>query len=87
MPAQIRTPRGTFPCVLEDISVAGAKINVGVTPVPGTHVFLLLDDYGTITARIAWRRDARLGLNFSVRHPALLALAQSPPRSSEAKPG
>jgi hypothetical protein len=85
MPAQIRTPRGTLPCLLEDISVAGARLNVGAASVPGTHVFLLLDDYGTVAARIAWRRNSRLGLSFSVRHPALLALAESPERSSEAK--
>lgn len=85
MPAQIRTARGTFPCLLEDISLAGAKLNVGTTPVPGTHVFLLVENYGAITARIAWRRNTRLGLNFSVRHPALLALAESQERSSEAK--
>jgi hypothetical protein len=72
--------------VLEDISVAGARLNVGATPVPDTHVFLLLDDYGTITARIAWRRDALLGLNFSVRHPALLALAEAPAGSSKVGP-
>jgi hypothetical protein len=46
------------------ISVAGAKLNVGSAPAPGTHVFLLLDDYGAITARIAWRRNSRLGLKF-----------------------
>ena len=86
VPAQIRTPRGTFPCLLEDISVAGAKLNVGAAQVPGTHVFLLLDDYGTVAARIAWRRNSHLGLNFSVRHPALLALAESPPQLSDAKP-
>jgi hypothetical protein len=86
VPVQIRTARGTFPCLLEDISVAGAKLNVGAAPVLGTHLFLLLDDYGTVAARIAWRRNSRLGLNFSVRHPALLALAESPPRPGEAKP-
>jgi PilZ domain len=86
VPVQIRTARGTFPCILEDISVAGARLNIGAAPVPGTHVFLLLDDYGTVAARIAWRRNAHLGLNFSVRHPALLALAESQGQSSEAKP-
>jgi hypothetical protein len=72
--------------MLEDISVAGARLHVGTAPVPGTHVFLLLNDYGTVAARIAWRRNSRLGLNFSVRHPALLALAESPERLGGAEP-
>jgi hypothetical protein len=68
--------------MLEDISVAGAKLNVGAAPVLGTRVFLLLDDYG----RIAWQRNSRLGLNFSVVIRRC-SLAQSPPRANEAKPG
>jgi PilZ domain len=81
--AQLRTSRGQFPCIIKDISVAGAKLYVGTAPVVGTHVFLLLGDYGTFAARIAWRQSAYLGLNFSVRHPTLLALAESPELSRE----
>jgi hypothetical protein len=78
VPARIRTAGGQFPCIVEDISVAGAKLYIGAVPVVGTHVFLLLEDHGTFAARVAWRRSEYLGLNFSVRHPALLALAESP---------
>jgi hypothetical protein len=81
--AQIRTLRGQFPCIVKDISVAGAKLHVGATVVTGTHVFLLLEDYGTFAARVAWRRSEYLGLNFSVRQPTLLALAESQELSSE----
>jgi hypothetical protein len=78
VPAQLRTARGLFRCIVEDISVAGAKLHIGAVPVAGTHVFLLLEDYGTFAARVAWRRSEYLGLNFSVRQPTLLALAEAP---------
>src|SRR5581483_726740 len=73
--AEIRTEKGSFSCIVEDVSVAGARINVGAARVTSNHVFLLLEDYGALAARIVWRRRYRVGLQFAVRHPALLALA------------
>lgn len=81
LPAQLRTQRGAVPCVVEDISASGARLHVGRAAVPSNHVFLLLENYGTLAARVAWRRSSRLGLHFAVRHPALLALAADPAMS------
>jgi len=48
-------------------------------------VFLLLEDYGALAARIIWRRRYRVGLQFAVRHPALLALASEGARGESSR--
>ncbi len=68
------TASGHAPCVIEDISAAGAKLDLDRAPAEGSCVSLVLAEGGTIPARVAWRVGDQIGLQFSEKQPWVLDL-------------
>jgi hypothetical protein len=67
--AEIHTRSGPVPCIVEDVSVDGAKVRVGCVPIDGDDVTLIIPNYSPITARIVWRRRKCIGVQFSTSQP------------------
>jgi len=53
--------------MVEDVSADGAKVRVGSNPIDGEQVTLVLPNCSPIEARIAWRRQAYIGVQFLAR--------------------
>lgn len=83
--AQLETLRGPMPCIVEDISAAGAKLRVGLSPIDGP-ASLLIVDFGPIAAHVAWRRGYRLGLHFDERQPRVRDLVVKAARANSWDP-
>jgi hypothetical protein len=65
--AELRTQRGLFPSMVENVSADGAKIRVGSNLIDGEHVTLILPNCTPIEARIAWHRREHIGVQFLTR--------------------
>ncbi len=70
----LQTASGNAPCLIEDISAAGAKLDLDRAPAEGSAVSLVIADAGTIPARVAWRTGDQVGLQFSEKQPWVLDL-------------
>jgi len=53
-----------FECQIWNISLGGAKVNVGLPFSEGTDVTLVLKDRGEFAAKVMWRGERNLGLKF-----------------------
>ena len=63
--AKLLTPRGMVPAKLRDLSLSGAMIEGLDLPPPGSNLFLLRGQL-EVSARVAWRRGDRAGLEVHV---------------------
>lgn len=52
-----------FPCVITDVSAGGAQL-VASLPPELEHVRLEIEAYDSFACRVAWRDDARVGVEF-----------------------
>lgn len=56
----------TVDCAIQDISAAGARVRVPDDTLVGDPIYLINMSHGVAyRARVAWRRENRLGLAFS----------------------
>jgi PilZ domain len=74
-PADVETDKVRLPCVVLDISVAGAKLR-GAAPLAGhlDKFWLNIDALGAFECSQVWDRDGRLGLRFVGDCPTALQL-------------
>ncbi|HYM02879.1 MAG TPA: PilZ domain-containing protein [Stellaceae bacterium] len=72
--AALQSADGRVPCIIEDISASGAKLDLDRAPTEGTAVSLVIADAGAIAARIAWRTGEQVGLQFLEKQPWVLDL-------------
>src|SRR5579883_207328 len=85
--AQLQTARGALPCIVEDISAAGAKLCIGPALIDGGNASLVIIDFDPIDAHVAWRRGHRLGLHFTERQPRVRDLVMRAARANSWTPG
>jgi hypothetical protein len=60
---RLLTPRGMLPARLRDLSLSGAMVEGPDLPPPGAALFLIRGNL-ELSARVAWRRGDRAGLEF-----------------------
>jgi hypothetical protein len=72
--AELQTSGGHTPCIVEDISAAGAKLRLGSAPAEGEVVSLGVVDFAPIVARVVWRKADRVGLHFAAKQPWVVDL-------------
>ena len=53
-----------FECQIWNISLGGAKVNVGLPFSEGTDVKLVLEGRGEFSAKVMWHGERNLGLKF-----------------------
>jgi PilZ domain len=53
-----------FTCQIWNISLGGAKLNIGVPLALGTKVTLVLDKYGRFIGEIVWQEGKNIGIKF-----------------------
>ena len=67
-PASIDYGRGNYPCTVRDISVSGAALDfqdqIRLIGIPEKFTLMLPDDGLTLSCRVVWRRDYRMGVTF-----------------------
>jgi len=68
LPARLMLPNEEIHCVLEDLSLGGARIRIGKLPKLGASVWLRFSDY-EIFGSVAWTRGHLCGLTFEQRIP------------------
>ena len=54
----------SFDCQIWNISLGGAKVNVGLPFAAGTDVTLVLEDKGKFTGKVMWQGERNLGIKF-----------------------
>ena len=54
----------SFDCQIWNISLGGAKVNVGLPFAAGTEVSLVLEDKGKFTGKVMWQGERNLGIKF-----------------------
>ena len=59
-------------CVVIDLSLGGAKLDVNAPLAQGDRVTLILERFGSFRAEVAWREDGSAGLRF-VEDPQRIA--------------
>jgi hypothetical protein len=64
-PGELVSAAGRADCTVLDISSCGAQLALDQPPQAGESVSLLLETIGTIAAEVMWRREDRVGLQFS----------------------
>ena len=76
--AKLLTPRGMVSAKLRDLSLSGAMVEGDDLPPPGSSLFLIR---GTLelSARVAWRRGDRAGLEFHTPLTEVQLLAEVNP--------
>ncbi|MDB5722505.1 MAG: hypothetical protein JWP15_3123 [Alphaproteobacteria bacterium] len=62
---KLQTGRGTLPAKLRDLSLSGALVEGYDLPPAGSTLFLVRGDL-ELSARVAWQRDNRAGLEFHI---------------------
>jgi hypothetical protein len=74
--AELHTAKRRSPCVVEDVSAAGARLRAAVDAAERDLVYLVLVNFGSIEARIAWRRADRIGLRFTANQSWVMDLVR-----------
>ncbi len=68
MPASIDCGRGKHPCTVRDISTSGAALEfpdlIRLIGIPEKFILLLPQNGLTLSCRVVWRRDYRMGVAF-----------------------
>jgi hypothetical protein len=77
---KLLTSRGMLPARLRDLSLSGALIEGPALPPPGSALFLVRGHL-EISARVAWRRGDRAGLEFNTPLTEAELLAEVNPSS------
>lgn len=67
--AELACQDGRLPCTIADLSIAGARLSLGILPEPGARVWLTLPKTPAIPAEVAWRGKTQLGLRFLQAQP------------------
>jgi hypothetical protein len=80
---KLLTARGMVPAKLRDLSLSGAMVEGYDLPPPGSNLFLLRGHL-ELSARVAWRRGDRAGLEFHVPLSEEQLLAEINPTSRPA---
>jgi len=62
--AAMNTVFGVVECRVLDLSLRGAKVQVGVPVAVGQAVTLELDPLGEFEGSVAWKRDGAVGIKF-----------------------
>jgi hypothetical protein len=61
----ISTPEGVWECVIRNLSITGAQIEVtGQITLPNTFRLIIKPEIVTRTCKIAWRSAQRIGVRF-----------------------
>ncbi|OCC24766.1 hypothetical protein MB02_04650 [Croceicoccus estronivorus] len=68
LPAKLMLPNEEMHCMLEDLSLGGARIRIEKLPRLGASVWLRFSDY-EIFGSVAWARGHLCGLTFEERIP------------------
>jgi hypothetical protein len=64
-PAEIKCHGRRSPCIVTDISAAGASVACDAAALRiGDDVWLIIADVGPVPAAVAWHRRDRVGLQF-----------------------
>ncbi len=63
--ARIEAAGRQYDCVVVDLSLGGAKLDVAAPVAQGDAVTLILERFGSFRAEIAWRDDGSVGLRFA----------------------
>ena len=63
--ARIEAAGRQYDCVVVDLSLGGAKLDVAAPVAQGDAVTLILERFGSFRAEIAWRDDGSIGLRFA----------------------
>lgn len=63
-PAELGLSEGRVACVVQDISSWGARLSLAEPPAEESRVWLVIESIGLIAARVVWRRDDQVGLQF-----------------------
>jgi hypothetical protein len=73
---QLHLLGGPVCCLMEDVSVDGAKLRLpeGVDAAAEEHGSLAFSKHTPMPVRIAWRRDDRIGVQFATRQTWLVDL-------------
>jgi hypothetical protein len=66
--AVLHGTHGRIACEVIDISAGGAQLIVGPALLGEETVSLVVPGFGSIDARVAWRRRDRLGIQFTSPH-------------------
>jgi hypothetical protein len=67
--ATLRSGEHIIDCIIRDISVSGARLDVQHAPAPSQALALDIAEAGRLSGRIVWRRRAEAGFQF-VDEPA-----------------
>lgn len=62
----LRVGEWTFACRVLDLSLTGARIRLALPLKRGAEVTLSVPRCGDIPAEVAWHKDDKLGINFSI---------------------
>ena len=54
-------------CLITDLSLGGARIQLDVSLEPGTEVKIEIPDLCNFEGKVAWYKDANLGIQFTTR--------------------
>jgi PilZ domain len=68
VPARLMLTSGIHACLLEDISLGGARISLDYSPVKGAEAFLQFGSY-EVFCTITWSRRGQCGIKFDQRLP------------------
>ncbi|HEX9807723.1 MAG TPA: PilZ domain-containing protein [Alteraurantiacibacter sp.] len=68
IPARLMLTNGTEPCLLEDLSMGGARIALDSPPKTGAEGFLKFGRY-EVFATVVWTRGGECGVEFERRLP------------------
>lgn len=63
-PAEIRLSTERVGCVVLDISSWGAQLQLDVPLEEEIHLSLVIENIGSIAARVMWRRERMIGVQF-----------------------
>jgi len=72
--AELRGSHAHIACIVVDMSVNGAGLNIANPPTVGSVVTLILMECKPISARVAWGRSGAAGLHFLERQPWVVNL-------------
>jgi hypothetical protein len=62
--ATLRDGERVIDCVIRDISVSGARLDIHQPPAPSQALILDLAEAGQLSGRIVWRQSAQIGFQF-----------------------
>jgi hypothetical protein len=68
-PAELAVPQGRIACTVFDISSWGARLGVETKARLPDQVSLIIDNIGTIAAKVVWQQADSLGLQFTEQQP------------------